>query len=204
MAQDQGSKAASMEPADENQVQTAQVNPYNSPYLSVSYQTEVRDILEGLETAEKATRNKNSKMLQFVGIGYVLYMFIPQAYENPAFVGNWIMIALCLAMIAFILFFPKYENNQYAKRREQQCPHMEVVFDSQEIIATDPDGKSRIRYDGDAVVYESKNVFCISYGKRSVLVIPKDQIGPEQADAVRSRMQAAFGDNFMKQEVRMR
>ncbi|MCI8491938.1 MULTISPECIES: hypothetical protein [Anaerotruncus] len=180
------------------QLDKADAQPAENRTLHIVFQTRYDDVMKALEVYDKKNKIDMHRNMEILGVFVVLWMFVPYAFEDPRQIVSWIMIAAALALLGFILFYPKHVNQKAAAAREAGSPEYVLDINEDGIDVAEGGAHYYIAFSGAVNVYDYENVYAVAFEKGRVFGIPKNQLDGDTQDCLCALLRQALGDRFEK------
>lgn len=180
------------------QLDKADAQPAENRTLHIVFQTRYDDVMKALEVYDKKNKIDMHRNMEILGVFVVLWMFVPYAFEDPRQIVSWIMIAAALALLGFILFYPKHVNQKAAAAREAGSPEYVLDINEDGIDVAEGGAHYYIAFSGAVNVYDYEGVYAVAFDKGRVFGIPKNQLDDDLQDRLRALLGQALGDRFEK------
>lgn len=164
--------------------------------VSIVYEPNIADYLTAIEVIDAKNRIGTTRTFHLLGVGLVLWMFVPQLYSDPGQIISWLMVALAAGLAVVVWKAPAANNLRFAKSKVEGQSQVRATIDLQKIEMQSAEGKSEYRYDDAMSVFNYKNVLAINVGRTRVGMIPKDQLEEPVRETVIRLLRQGLGDRF--------
>ncbi len=196
----------------ENPVEMVEKNQENTPLLSFEYTITNEEEGEAFTVFQKKFVYKKN-WIKSILFGIAAVLFIISAARNPSQALNYILCALCLAMIFIIWYNTKkiksslldalklVENDRYIFTLYKYKFKIETIIPEEEKENSEeeiPDVEPKIYDFSDLSLkaYEDTDKFLLILKKQTIYVLPKRCMTQEQIDILRNTLKARLDKDF--------
>lgn len=165
-----------------------------------SYENKVEDILQAAEVMDKKNRVESRRNIQGLGLVVVLWMFIPDLFEDPTRLTSWLMIAAAAILLVFVWKYPEKANRTFAQSKVEHAPSCEMTIGQEEIQVTEGPAHFSVPFSGSIAVFDYKDVFAVVFDRNRLLTIPKKQLDEAMLERVKHLFSEGLGERFEKVE----
>ncbi|MGN1134239.1 MAG: YcxB family protein [Oscillospiraceae bacterium] len=196
----------------ENSVETVEKNKENTPLLSFEYNITNEEEGEAFTVFQKKFVYKKN-WIKSILFGIVAVLFIISSVRDPSQALNYILAALCMAMIFIIWYNTKkiksslldalklVENDKYIFTLYKYKFKIETIIPPEERENSEeeiPDVEPKIYDFSDLSLkaFEDTDKFLLIFKKQTIYVLPKRCMTQKQIDTVRDTLKARLDKDF--------